>query len=153
MILRSFYLLLFSLIWLTSCVPVRAPEPLRYVPATDLAVPAPAKLSNYIYGLVDCRDAVGLLKANITEAEDYLDRSLQDMSFSNVNCYTLSSFKMDIFYKEMTKVIGFADYELLDEMSISPTGTKISIEFWDGQEKTKVLVYSGSGDFVVMDVD
>ncbi len=148
---RTLLFLLFT-VWLVGCVPTREPQPIRYTPSTDLRVPSPAKLSNYIYGLVDCRDAVGLLKANIVEAEGWLERSLQEVSFSDVNCYTLSSFKMDIFYKDMAQVITDADYELRDELFISPTGTRISIEFWEGEAKTKVLVYSGSGDFVVMDI-
>ena len=143
---------LLFIVLLVGCVPTREPQPIRYIPSTDLRVPSPAKLSNYIYGLVDCRDAVGLLKANIGDAEDLLGRSLQDVSFSDVNCYTLSSFKMDSFYKDMTKVMTNADYELRDELFIYPTGAEIIIEFWEGEGKTKVLVYSGSGDFVVMDI-
>lgn len=138
---------------LVGCVPAREPQPIRYTPSKELKIPAPAKLSNYIYGLVDCRDAVRLLKANIGEAENLVERSLQDINFSDVNCYTLSSFKMDSFYKDMTEVITSADYELRDELFIYPTGTEIAIEFWEGKAKTKVLVYSGSGDFVVMDID
>lgn len=142
--------LLFCTLLLVGCVPTRAPEPLRYTPATDLEIPAPAKASNYIYGIVDCRDTVGLLRANTDDAEDLLNRNLQDMNFSDVNCYTLSSSEMDRFYDKMTEVIENADYEMADEMSIYPLGTEIIIEFWESRDKNKVLIYSGSGDFIVM---
>ncbi len=145
-------ILLSSVLFLVACVPIKEPEPLRYVPSKDLKIPAPAELSNYIYGIVDCRDAEGLLKANLPDAEELLGRSLQTLRFSDVNCYTLSSFKMDNFYKEMTRVIETDDYELQDALSIYPTGTEIVIEFWKSGEKTKGLVYSGTGDFIVMDV-
>lgn len=150
-----FLLLATSLLWLTSCVITTETQPLRYVPSTDLAIPPPAQPINTIYRFFDCqKDMAEVLKNNIIEVEDELERDMENINFSDMNCYAVSTSKevIDDFYDNMTTVVKDASYELTDEASLSVIGSDINIEFWESREKTKVLIYSGIGYFLVMNL-
>lgn len=61
----------------------------------------------------------------------------------------MSRDEMNQFYVDMTKVIEDEDFDLLKETFIDTETTKITIELWENEWKTKILVYLDVGNFVV----
>ena len=144
-------LMVFGTLLLSACITI-GPQPLSYRLATDLAVPSPAIPSNTVFVIIHCNSVVGILKDNIELAENALEKNLDDLNFSEVNCYRMSRSEMNKFYEAMTEVVQDADYRLSEKTFIDTETTKITIEFWEGREKTKLLVYLDVGNFVVATV-
>jgi len=136
---------------LNACITI-GPQPLSYALATDLAIPSPAIPSNTVFVIIHCNNVVGILQDNIGLAENALERNLEDLKFSEVNCYRMARKEMNQFYDDMTQVITEEDFKLSENTFIDTETTKITVELWENEWKTKILVYLDVGNFVVATV-